>query len=65
MLKFCAWIILFLLLVVPFFNWRLGATFWMCALLVFICRQVFSANPFKIDPPGNEQNPEEKPSMDE
>jgi hypothetical protein len=48
MRKFSAWVILFLLLVVPFYNWRLGAAFWMCAFLVYIFQQLFSGNPFKI-----------------
>ncbi len=42
--KIGAWIILFLLLVVPFINWRLGAVLWMCAWLVFICQGLFKVH---------------------
>lgn len=60
MRTFYAWIILFLLLVVPFFNWRLGASFWMCAFLVYVFQQVFSKNPFKIKrPQGDDDNDKE------
>lgn len=40
--KICAWIILFLLVVVPFLNWRLGAVLWMCACLTYICQELFN-----------------------
>ncbi len=50
MRKFGAWILLFLLLVVPFINWQLGALIWMCAFLVYILEQVFRGNPFSITP---------------
>ncbi len=56
MIKFSAWVILILLVVVPFFNWRLGASFWMCALLVYICQQVFSGNPFRLRRPDEEED---------
>ncbi len=37
-----AWIILILLIVVPFFDWRLGAVLWMCAWLTYICQGLFN-----------------------
>jgi hypothetical protein len=40
--KISAWLILILLLVVPFFNWRLGALLWMCAWVTYICQGVFN-----------------------
>ena len=40
--KIAAWFILILLLVVPFFNWRLGALLWMCAWVTYICQEVFN-----------------------
>ena len=46
--KIGAWIILALLLVVPFFNWKLGALFWMCACLIFIFQGLFKGKPFEI-----------------
>lgn len=66
MIRFCAWILLFLLLVVPFFNWRLGATFWMCAILVFVCQQVFTVKPFQLNRPQKEEDigEEEPPTED-
>ena len=38
--KIAAAILLVLLLIVPFINWRLGAVLWMCAWLVFILQNV-------------------------
>ena len=40
--KISALILLFLLLVVPFINWRLGAVLWMCAWVTYICQGVFN-----------------------
>ena len=48
MKKIGAWIILFLLLVVPFIHFRTGAIIWMSAFLVYILQQVFQGNPFSI-----------------
>jgi len=56
--KFFAIILLVLLLVVPFINWRLGAVFWMCAWLIFIMQKLFSQNNWKL---GNDSNEEDKP----
>ena len=53
--KISAWIILFLLLVVPFFDWRVGALFWMCAWLIFICQGLFKGKPL-----GTNEHDEEK-----
>ena len=46
--KISAWVILAILLVVPFFNWKLGALFWMCAWLVFICQGLFRGKPLSV-----------------
>jgi hypothetical protein len=40
--KIAAGILLVLLLIVPFVNWRLGAVLWMCAWLVFILQNIFA-----------------------
>jgi lysylphosphatidylglycerol synthetase-like protein (DUF2156 family) len=40
--KIFAGILLALLIVVPFINWRLGAVLWMCAWLVYIFQNIFS-----------------------
>jgi hypothetical protein len=39
--KIGAWILLIILLVVPFINWRLGALLWMCAWVTYICQTIF------------------------
>jgi len=46
--KISAVIILVLLFIVPFINWKLGAVFWMCAWLVFILQGLFSRNSWKF-----------------
>jgi len=46
--KIVAWIILVILLVVPFLNWELGAIFWLCAGLVFISQGLFKGKPLEI-----------------
>lgn len=43
-----AGILLFLLLVVPFLDWRLGAVMWMSAWLVFILQKIFDRGSWKI-----------------
>jgi hypothetical protein len=40
--KLFAVILLALLIIVPFIDWRLGAVMWMCAWLVFIFQKLFS-----------------------
>ncbi|MBW2485203.1 MAG: hypothetical protein JRF05_07585 [Deltaproteobacteria bacterium] len=46
--KLFAIILLVLLLVVPFINWKLGALFWMCAWLIFIFQNLFSRQTWKL-----------------
>ena len=46
--KIATWILLFLLLVVPFFNWRLGALFWLCAWIIFITQGLFRGKPLVV-----------------
>ncbi|MFC1523314.1 hypothetical protein ACFL6N_00850 [Thermodesulfobacteriota bacterium] len=59
--KFFAAMLLSLLLVVPFVNWRLGALMWMCAWLVFIFQNVFSRKGWHIGGKGDhEENPDRK-----
>ena len=47
--KILAVILLFLLIVVPFVNWRLGAVLWMSAWLVFIFQNLFQKKEWKIE----------------
>ena len=46
--KIFAVILLVLLLVVPFFNWKLGAIFWMSAWIVYIFQNMFSRQSWKF-----------------
>ncbi len=59
--KLGAWFILILLIVVPFFNWRLGALLWMCAWVTYICQGVFNR---KYPPQYEEEDEEESSSND-
>ncbi|MEN8134652.1 MAG: hypothetical protein ABFS18_03835 [Thermodesulfobacteriota bacterium] len=43
-----AGILLFLLIVVPFLDWRLGAVMWMSAWLVFILQKLFDRSSWKL-----------------
>ena len=52
--KIFAGILLALLIVVPFINWRLGAVLWMCAWLVFIFQNIFSRRSWKFGKIKNE-----------
>lgn len=63
--KLGVWIVLFLLLVVPFFNWQLGALFWMCAFLVYVLQQVFSGNPFTVVPKQEDFKEDEEASSEQ
>lgn len=54
--KFFAVIILILLLVVPFINWRLGAVFWMSAWLTYIFQNLLSRHNWKIKDDNDENN---------
>ena len=57
-----AGILLFLLIVVPFLDWRLGAVMWMSAWLVFIFQKLFDRRGWKLgeeeedDQPGSDEN---------
>jgi hypothetical protein len=46
--KFFAVILLILLIIVPFIDWRLGAVMWMCAWLVFIFQKLFSRQDWNL-----------------
>ena len=46
--KFFAVILLILLIVVPFIDWKLGAVMWMCAWLVFIFQNIFSTDKWNL-----------------
>jgi hypothetical protein len=36
--KTAVWILLCLLIVVPFLNWRIGALIWLCAWIIYLLR---------------------------
>lgn len=46
--KIFAVILLVLLLVVPFINWKLGAVFWMSAWIVYIFQNMFSRQNWRV-----------------
>jgi len=46
--KLFAIILLAILIIVPFINWKLGAVFWMCAWLVFIFQNLFPKHQWKL-----------------
>jgi len=48
MRRLVAGILLVLLLVIPFINWRLGAVMWMSAWLVFILQKLFSRQEWRV-----------------
>ena len=48
MRRLVAGILLALLLVIPFINWRLGALMWMSAWLVFILQKLFSRQEWRV-----------------
>jgi len=56
--KIFAVILLVLLLVVPFINWKLGAVFWMSAWIVYIFQNMFSRQNWRVL---EEDDEEEKP----
>ena len=61
--KIGAAIILVLLLVVPFFNWRLGAVLWMCAWLTYVCQGLFKGK--QLDEYNNADEDDENDMDDE
>ena len=61
--KFFAVILLILLIIVPFIDWRLGAVMWMCAWLVFIFQKLFSRQDWNLG--DNEEKEEEEEYDDE
>jgi len=56
--KILAVILLFLLLVLPFINWRFGAFLWMCAWLTYIFQNLFARNKWKLGKENEEDYPE-------
>lgn len=46
--RICAAIILALLLIVPFFNWQLGALLWLCAWVTFLAGKLFDRKSWKL-----------------
>ena len=62
--KFFAVILLILLIIVPFIDWRLGAVMWMCAWLVFIFQNIFSRQTWNLGDKEDEENDEEEEEDD-
>ena len=62
--RIVAGVLLVLLSVVPFLNWRLGAILWMSAWLVFILQKLYSREDWNFgedeDAGSNEDNRDEK-----
>lgn len=46
--KIFAVILLAILIIVPFIDWKLGAVFWMCAWLVYIFQNLFPKHHWKF-----------------
>jgi hypothetical protein len=59
--KIFAVILLVLLLVVPFINWKLGALFWMSAWIVYIFQNMFSRQNWRLRGDDNEEEEPEEP----
>ena len=47
--RILAAILLIILIVVPFWDWKLGAVLWMCSWLVFIFQKLYSPRNWKFD----------------
>jgi len=47
--KIFALILLVVLIVVPFIDWKLGAVLWMCAWLIFIFQNLFPKHNWKFE----------------
>ena len=63
--KFFAVILLFLLIVVPFIDWRLGAVMWMCAWLVFIFQNLFSRQTWNLGDKEDEEDDKEEDNKED
>ena len=56
--RILAGVLLALLLLVPFLNWRIGALLWMSAWLVFIFQNIFSRQGWRLGGEGNDRGPD-------
>lgn len=41
--KIVVWILLIILIVSPFINWRVGAVIWLCAWIMYVLQMAISA----------------------
>jgi hypothetical protein len=57
--KFFAFILLVLLIGLPFIDWKLGAVLWMCAWLIFIFQRLFPKHNWKFGEEDAEEDAEE------
>ena len=60
--KVFAAILLVLLVVVPFWDWKLGAVLWMCAWLVFIFQNLYPGNKWKFGENKDQENEKDRDS---
>ena len=60
--KIAAGIILALLLIIPFINWRMGAVFWLCAMIIFVMQGLFNRKNWNLGVPedDNQEDSEEE-----
>jgi len=58
--RILAAIILVLLIVVPFLDWKLGAVLWMCAWLVFIFQNLYFGRKGMIGGPDDKSEEEQQ-----
>ena len=49
--KIAAWILLVVLLVTPFINWRLGAVLWLCAWIIYVLQLAINSWQRRQPPP--------------
>ena len=55
-----AGILLILLIVVPFIDWKLGAVLWMCAWLVYIFQNLIPGQNWKLGQDAEEEDGEDE-----
>jgi len=56
--KIFAFILLVVLIGVPFINWRLGAVLWMCVWLIFIFQNLYPSHNWKL---GDDSDQDDEP----
>jgi hypothetical protein len=54
--RISAAILLVVLIVVPFWDWKLGAVLWMCAWLIFIFQNLYPRHNWKFGEDDEQEN---------